>query len=92
MHATDACLREIVIPDYPIYSACTSAHTPPDELLIGGEWLAACFLCSYVIDVCGDYYLNLVIKVVAATRRSWGVWCTPYPSSRSDALLARCGF
>ena len=33
----ESCVQEIVMPDYPIYSASTSPHTAADELLIGGE-------------------------------------------------------
>ena len=35
----DVCLSEIIMPDYAVYSAATSAHTPAEELMIGGALL-----------------------------------------------------
>lgn len=33
----EACLQEILLPDYPVYAASSSPHTAADELMIGGE-------------------------------------------------------
>jgi hypothetical protein len=56
-NSAEACVNEIVMPDYPIYSASTSAHTPADELMIGGE----CKQPRDLLAVYGMYVMCVLI-------------------------------
>lgn len=67
-------MQDISLPDYPVYSASTSALTAPNELLIGGEWLKASSLALLCLD--SQVLMMMAWQAGAATPHSLAPSCT----------------